>query len=395
MQLTKKLLGYLNSVFDKDARSFLAFRLRHVSDAFHWQVSERVLRGYDGGFELFVVQLDGHTIRTLVEHLASMDGITVIGTATSDQLSLSAAALIDAEGRQSASNGDWVQAYTSIVWAYYEALSVELVEAKRQIGEALRQMSVKTAEADWLDEWGGYFGFPRDEGESDAKYAERIIAEVLRPRGNNKAIEIGLRDKFGQESRVIDLQRFGDAVPAYNGLIIHDATYNHDASALPYYGLFKVAIGYDLLGGADISDYLQQVRAYIERLRDAGTHLESVELGGSLISDAFEYAPTDGSNFQAVSAFASLDDELPAPGELASVIHIILWSQPEEQAAWNEEAVEWLGEVVSLGSGSEFFAAPGDDAEAHISYEMTYSGLRIHNGAVPYASGSMESVLLS
>jgi len=380
MQLTKKLLGYLNSVFDKDSRSFLAFRLRHVSDAFRWQVSERVLRGYDGDSELFVLQLDDYTIRTLIDHLVTIDGITIIGAATSDQLNLSAAALIDAEGRQAASNGDWVQAYTSILWAYYEALSVELGEAKRQIAEALRQMSVKTAEAEWLDEWGGYFGFPREEvvtsvyvptvaawdvasvtwdgegitvggetlsivgPESDEDYAARIIAEVLRPRGNNKAIEIGLRDKFGQESRVIDLTRYGDLFPGYTGDIDHDGLYQHDANAVPYYGLFKITIGYDLLGGADISGYIQEVRRYVERLRDAGTHLESVELGGSALSDAFPYPPVDDSAAISVSA-DNFDETMTGSSDEATGVFVFNYSY---------SGVRSYGGVINhAGSGSD------------------------------------------
>lgn len=296
MLLTTKLIRYLHGVFDKDVHAFTAFRVRHTATDFSWSIADRIMTGRSGGAELFSVPLEGKTIRALLEHLATMPGVTVIGTSTPEQIGLSACALMDGSGRQAESNGDHVKAYTSILWAYLDAVAVELVAAKAQIAEALRQMSVKTAEAEWLDEWGGYFGFPRENSESDQDYATRIIAEVLRPRGNNKAIEIGLRDKFGQESRVIDLTRYGDLFPGYNGSIGHNGLYQHNSNAVPYYGLFKIAIGYDLLGGSDISGYVQEVAKYVETMRDAGTHLDSVDLGGSLITDSVSVSQSESTS---------------------------------------------------------------------------------------------------
>jgi hypothetical protein len=371
MQLTQKLLRYLNSVFDKDARSFVAFFLRHESGAFRWRVAERVLYGYNGATELFAIPLEGYTIGSLLNYLASLPGVTVATQSSLEQLGLSACALMDGEGQQVLSNGDHVEAFTSVLWSHFESLAVELKEAKRQVVEALKQMSVRGAEAEWLDEWGSYFGIPRKDGEVDAVYGPRIIVEVLRPRGNNKAIEIGLADTFGQASRVIDLQKFGDVFPVYDGSIFHDSSEHYDAEATPYYGLFKIVIGYDLLGGADIDGFVEEVKAYVETLRDAGTHLESVELGGSQLSDDFPFAPTDGASIQVLSAIASLSDSVTGPTESVST------------------------SAVALGQFSESLSAPDDAASGSIEYSILYSGVRDYDGSVAHVGISTESLVLS
>lgn len=381
MLLTQKLLRLLNSVFDKDARAFTAFRIRHESGRMRWRVEDHVLTGSVDGEDLFEVDLAGYTIRTLLEHLATLPGITVVSRASSEQLGLSAGALMDQLGDEATSNGDQVHAFTSVLWAYLDAMAVELREARRQIDEALLQMSAKTAEAEWLDEWGGYFGFPRKDGEADAAYSKRIIEEVLRPRGNNKAIEIGLRDVFGQDCKVIDLQRFGDVFPIYDGALVHDGTYLHNADAIPYYGLFKIVIGYDLLGGEDISGYINEVRSYVDTLRDAGTHLESVELTGSELDDTFS-PPADGLSVQVLSAIATLLDALDEPTETVPVFPLVVGDAPAPGG-------------TTPNSFAEQLAAPEESSDGVITYSTLYSGLRRYDAKVPHASGTTDALSLS
>lgn len=381
MLLTQKLLRLLNSVFDKDARAFTAFRIRHESGRMRWRVEDHVLTGSVDGEDLFEVDLAGYTIRTLLEHLATLPGITVVSRASSEQIGLSAGALMDQLGDEATSNGDQVHAFTSVLWAYLDAMAVELREARRQIDEALLQMSAKTAEAEWLDEWGGYFGFPRKDGEADAAYSKRIIEEVLRPRGNNKAIEIGLRDVFGQDCKVIDLQRFGDVFPIYDGALVHDGTYLHNVDAIPYYGLFKIVIGYDLLGGEDISGYINEVRSYVDTLRDAGTHLESVELTGSELDDTFS-PPADGLSVQVLSAIATLLDALDEPTETVPVFPLVVGDAPAPGG-------------TTPNSFAEQLAAPEESSDGVITYSTLYSGLRRYDAKVPHASGTTDALSLS
>jgi hypothetical protein len=210
-----------------------------------------------------------------------------------DNKHLSACALIDGDGYQAQSNGDIIRAYQSTLWMYLDALATELVEAKNRIIAMLDQMSIKTADNEWLDEWGEYFGVLRAASEPDADYANRIIAEVIRPRGNNKAIESALFQQFGQVVNVTDVVKWGSPSPAYNGVNTHNSAVNYNASATPKYGLFEIIIGYDLLTSGDPPAFTQGVRDFVEKIRDAGTHLDSVNLSGSLLSDAYSTPPVD------------------------------------------------------------------------------------------------------
>src|SRR3546814_4396237 len=85
-------------------------------------------------------------------------------------------------------------------------------------------MSTKTAQGEWLDELGGYYGVPRIQGENDASYGPRIIAEVLRPRGNNVAMEAAIKVYTGQDAKVTDVTLYGDPFPRYDATIRYDGT---------------------------------------------------------------------------------------------------------------------------------------------------------------------------
>jgi hypothetical protein len=288
----QKLLNYIHGEFNKEPDSFVALRLRHTSDAFSWRVSGRVLTLYDNGNILHEIDLQAGNLGALVDYLATLPGFTVI-YADADRMGISACALIEDTGYQAQSNGDIIRAYQSPLWAFLDAVSTELYEAKTRIDAMLDQMSILNADDDWLEEWGGYFGIKRQIGESDTNYGNRIIAEVIRPRGNNKAIEDALLRRYGQSSSVENIIRWGDAVPRFNGDYVFDGSWTFNATATPIYGLFKIVIGYDLLNSGDPPAFIQSVRDYVETLRDAGTHLDSVELSSSTINDDCA-APADG-----------------------------------------------------------------------------------------------------
>jgi hypothetical protein len=292
MRLVDKLLNYVHSGFNKEPDGFIALRVRHSSDAFSWVVSDRVLTLYDNGNLLHTIDLAQHTLRTLVNYLATLDQITVV-YADQEHIGLSATTLIDGEGYQSRSNGDILRSYQSLLWVYLDAMSTELAEAKRRIIDMLDQMAINTADADWLDEWGDYFGIYRETGELDDQYANRIILEVIRPRGNNRAIEAALLQKYGQSVDVIDVTKYGNPLPNYGGSALHDSVYLHNSENKPLYGLFQIIIGYDLLLSGAPPAFIQSVRDFVEKFRDAGTHLDSVNLLGSEINDTFVNPPVD------------------------------------------------------------------------------------------------------
>lgn len=288
MKLVTKLLDYIHSAFDKSPSSFVAFRARHLSDAFRYQVSDNVLTGFDGQVQLFTVDLTEHTLFSLVAYLDSQDGITVIYAADSDQLQLSACILIDGESAQAESNGDCFNAYTSLLWLWLNAISIQLSEAKQQISNMLDQTEIPTAGDEWLDEWGGYFGVMRNGVEVDADYSRRIIAEVTRPRGNNIAIEIAIASAIGGfRTSVVDapLTTVTSGL-LRDGLTHYDSRHQHGPTQRSFYGQFDVTSAFDITSSESLAGLSARIRATVDKFRDAGTHMRQLQLTGAMSDTA-------------------------------------------------------------------------------------------------------------
>lgn len=372
MKITEKLIGYLHSTFDKSPDGFVAFRIRHTSPMFRWVVKDRFFYAYDANTLLFGIDLTQHTLLSLCGALNGYTGITVPYTASRVELNISAKCLIDGAGFQAASNGDCVSAYTSLLWAYMDAVAMELEAAEQSILDMLDQTSIKTASDDWLDEWGGYFDVTRNSGELNPDYSNRIIIEVIQPRGNNKAMEIALLRQFGQVSTVTDLVRYKDATVVYNGTYLHNgvktisAPLNYDAASSDIFGLFTVDIAYDLESGLDMLAYADAVITFIEKFRDAGTHLESLQLIGAGLSDTLPQ-PTDGISILGVSSI--LADTLTTPTESTLI-------------------------SGALGDMADSLTAPSDAGSLTESYSTLFDGGKLFNGVRNYNStGTVTSAL--
>lgn len=338
MQLTQKLLGSIYRAFNKDAKAYLALRINYSGGPFVWTVLDGTLTGASGATELFSFDLSQYTIGQLATALAAIPGVSV-PYLTGGNTSLSALVLIDGSGDQSASNGDHLMAYSSTLWAMLEPFANELAAAALQIKQALLQMSLTSASDEWVDEWGGYFNVPRKSGEVDAAYASRIIVEVLRPRGNNIAIEAALNELLGQKIVVTDLYTEPAVISAGNDMSPH------------VLGLFDVQAGYDLLGGDDVNGYTDMVKARIETLRDAGMHLNSFALVGSTLTDSVSYVPTD----EGLTIFMDVGTQIVEP---------------------------------AIGD-------PAESASIHWTQATLYDGLRNFDGSINYTSGSAFDEVLS
>jgi hypothetical protein len=363
MRLTQKLLNYLNRVFDKDPVQFLALRLSY-DGAMSWRVNDAVLTTTvtGGSGQALQVDLSGYSVSDLATFLAAQPGYSVPYVDSSELSRLSARVLLDGGADIGTSNGDHLYGYTSVLWSYLEAVANELTIAKQQIAQALRQMSTRTAEGAWLDELGSYYGVPRLDGELDASYGPRIIAEVLRPRENNVAIEEAIRVFTGQDTTVTDVTAFAGSFPSHNGLITHNGTYNYSSVDVPAYGLFDVAYGYDLINGGSFAEFQQVITDLIGRLRSAGTHLRALSLVGSKIGDDFQFAPADATS---MSVHAALADAADAPVEATTM-------------------------AVRLAPLEDLGVQGWDEAGVAIAYATTYNGLRKHDGVARYNSGSVE-----
>jgi hypothetical protein len=267
MQLTTKLIGFLNRVFLRDPKSTLAFQLFY-DGAMTWRVADGILTiNVVGGSGIsHVIDLSRFTIDTLCIFLDGQLGFNVTSENFEVFGTLSALVLVDATGDQAVTGGHDFNGYTSLVWAWMDAAANELRTASIQSGEALRQMSVPTANDNWLDVHGNFYDTPRLSGELDAAYGPRIIANVIQAKGNNVAIEAALAIAFNAVSVEID---------DYNVITVAgDGTKS--------YGLFDADIAVPLGSPVDIT-VDQSARSIIDKFRDAGTHLRLLTL--TVVSD--------------------------------------------------------------------------------------------------------------
>lgn len=262
MNLTQKLINYLNRVFDRDPQQVLALRLRYNGTSMKWQVANGVLTTtVTGGPGVGLrVDLSTHTVASLCSFLAQQAGYSVVYADLSTFASRSALVLLEGAGDQDRSNGDHLYGYTSVLWAYMSAVANELALIRAAISEALLQMAANTASGEWVDEHGSYYNVPRKPGETDAAYASRIVTEVIKARGNNVAIGGAIRETLGADSvDVLDVD------------VVQTA-----ADGTKSYGLFDVTVQADVntplkLGDDDITLQI------IEIMRDAGTHLRTLK----------------------------------------------------------------------------------------------------------------------
>lgn len=193
--MLERILSSTYSAFDKDPNAQIAFRVRHA-DGVAWQVRDRVLTAStELGAPLAVIALREKTMDEVVELLAAA-GCEVVYQSPA-YASRAADSLLDGSGRQSQSDGDAFRVYDSLLWAMLDAYAVALEDGSADIEAAIRQLYLGTAEAEWLEVWGDYFGIPRAANETDEAYRVRIIVETLRPRVTKLAIERAIKSVTG------------------------------------------------------------------------------------------------------------------------------------------------------------------------------------------------------
>lgn len=299
MKLTQKLLGYLNRAFSRDPMQFMALRISY-DGGMVWTIEDAVLTTTvtGGSGDSQVVELADYNLAQLANHFAALPGYSVPFQITGTASTLGARVLMDSAGDQAQSNGDHLYAYTSLTWAFLEASAYELKLAREQIYQMLRQMVVPTAEDEWLDEIGDYYNVKRQNEEADEVYGPRIIYEVIRPRNNNKAIEIAISQATGGlPSKVTDVTLPGDISTAYDGAVDHDGSRLYNATSKYQRNLFDVEYAFDLEGSEDIAPFTARVLGIIDQFRSAGTHLRQILLQSGQLVDNATYNFTESLNF--------------------------------------------------------------------------------------------------
>lgn len=307
-----RLLAALHRVFDREAHAVTALRVRHDTWC-AWSVSggSLTLEGPDGART--TIPLEGHALASLAALIDAIPGFSVLGL-NPDVAGRSALVLLDGSGRQDASNGDALPAYTSLLWALLHALGLGLAEAAAAVPAAVNQVHMGRAEGEWLDLHGGYYGVLRKLGEMDDAYLARLIAEVLLPRSNNIAVAGALETLFGA---------------ARGSIAVTDAPMRTYDPPLPSghtqgYGEFDVAI----LEPPNRNVTLEALREALDAFRAAGTRLRHAtitfrfgprEIGMAAIMaspaavTSAHFAAEDYQITQTVTGSAGLAAVLPAP----------------------------------------------------------------------------------
>lgn len=273
----RKLLGRLNRIWSRDPEPFLGLRLRY-DGAMTWRVADGVLTTATSGGSGAPLNLDlaSYTLATLASALAVLPGYSVLDLVAGDRANLSALVLLEGRGDPALSNGDHLFAFEALHVGILATAGEQLRAARATVIRAPAMMATTTAEGEWLDEIGGYYGVRRIIGETDAGYSPRIPAEALRPRANNVALEMAIEAFTGHPVVCNDAPIYSSPVPAYNASITYNAGHNHDASAIPLYGLFDVTAVYDDTTGLDATAIEAAIRGIIERSRAAGTQLRTL-----------------------------------------------------------------------------------------------------------------------
>ena len=340
MKLTSRLFGYLNRVFSQDPEPFLALRLTYAG-AMTWQVADEVLSTSipDAPERNLSVNLSQFTLRTLTAYLAGQAGYTVlyIDPGLGD---LSARVLLDGAGDISTSNGDHLFGYGSLLWGVVDAMAKEVSDAQAQAAQLPEQMVLGSAEGVWLDLLASYYGVARMTGEVDAQFAPRVLAQILRARGNGKAIETALEALTGQPATVLDVTEYVQVVTSHNGAITRDGSHTRSSTSAPVYGLFDVATAYDLLNGGDPTAYHDLLFALVETLRDAGTHMRALQLSNGQLND--NAAPPRADYLTPFAGVQALSDAPTAPTEIAASQSLALTSHLTETAAPADDSTDGL-----------------------------------------------------
>lgn len=296
MKLTEKLLGYLNRwVFDTSPDAFLAIRIQY-DGALVWTVDDGVLTlsATGGTGTSLSIDLTAYTLAELSAYIAAQSGYSIPYQPPSDMSGVKATVLVDGAGDQNTNNGDHLYGYTSIAYAYIEAYAVELDLARTAAQEAVKQITTATASNEWLDEIGDFFGVKRQASESDEAFSDRIVYEVVRPRNNNRAIEVAIsKATGGLPSSVTDVSEPQSIFPVRDGVTKFDSVRTHSHTGKYRRNLFDVEYQFNLEGADDVNDFRNRVYSLIDRFRSAGNHLRQFTMSGGTMVDSVTLLKTE------------------------------------------------------------------------------------------------------
>ncbi len=192
------LLHNLPGFFDRDPEPVLALRVESPQ-GFQGQVSQGVLTWQDGQQgAVQAISLQGLTLAQLAQRLTAYNGLTVPFLSAEYRDCPAMRLVPDIAYR----DGFYVS--TSILWAHLQALGQAIGAAESALAAMLRQLVIPQAREEWADAWGFRLGMPRQTGESDADYTQRMIDELYRWRSNPVAMRNNVKRYTGADIELFE-----------------------------------------------------------------------------------------------------------------------------------------------------------------------------------------------
>ena len=188
MDLRKSVLRYLHSVFDTDPQAVWALRIA-ADIAFDWEIDALTLTLDNVALPLS----QDKTLDMLADEARHAGYAAQVNPAVAHR---TCAGLIDGAG-----NGTLAELalQDSVLWSISLPGALAQIHAQGAITEAVDQLNFMHADGGWLDLWGRYFDVPRQDGQTDAVYADFIKREILRTRANGLSIQVAVRDWTGHD----------------------------------------------------------------------------------------------------------------------------------------------------------------------------------------------------
>ena len=188
MDLKKSVLRYLHSVFDTDPQAVWALRVS-ADTAFAWEVDALTLTLSNSAISLDKFK----TVGMLADDIRQAGYAAQVNPAVAHRTS---AGLVDGAGSGTLAE---LTLQDSNLWSISLPGALAQIQAQNAITEAVDQLNFMRADGGWLDLWGRYFDVPRQDGQTDAVYADFIKREILRTRANGLSIQVAVRDWTGHD----------------------------------------------------------------------------------------------------------------------------------------------------------------------------------------------------
>lgn len=188
MDLRKSVLRYLHSVFDTDPQAVWGMRIA-ADAAFAWEVDALTLT-----LDNITIPLGRFkSLDMLADELRWAGYAVQVNPAVAHRTS---AGLVDGAGSGTLAE---LPLQNSVLWSLSLPGALETLKAQNAITEAIDQLNFMHADGGWLDLWGRYFDVPRQNGQTDAVYADFIRKEILRTRANGLSIQVAVKDWTGYD----------------------------------------------------------------------------------------------------------------------------------------------------------------------------------------------------